>query len=278
LRYKVSKDFRRLRPIPTGMRARGSISKPLTGIVFDVYGTLFISESGDISLSRNLKRRIKPLRNLLDRYHIRRPVHTVLNAYFETIQKCHSSLRSKGIDFPEVEIDDIWREVLKTDGVKCIREFAVEFELIVNPVYPMPNLKALLCNCKEKNLLMGIVSNAQFFTPLLFKWFLGADTAHLGFHPDLTLYSYQLGYAKPSVNMFKLAAERAVKFGASPDSVLYVGNDMLNDIYPAAQSGFKTALFAGDKRSLRLRRDDPRCRNLSPTLVITDLIQLLDYI
>jgi len=37
-------------------------------------------------------------------------------------------------------------------------------------------------------------------------------------------------------------------------------------------------LFAGDARSLRLRRDDSRCRRLKPNLVITDLLQLLDHL
>jgi putative hydrolase of the HAD superfamily len=36
----------------------------------------------------------------------------------------------------------------------------------------------------------------------------------------------------------------------------------------------KTALFAGDERSLKWRRDDKRCKNLSPDLVITELQQL----
>jgi len=53
---------------------------------------------------------------------------------------------------------------------------------------------------------------------------------------------------------------------------------MLNDIYPANAIGFQTALFAGDQRSLRLRTDDPRCVNLKPDLVLTDLAQLLKYI
>jgi putative hydrolase of the HAD superfamily len=53
---------------------------------------------------------------------------------------------------------------------------------------------------------------------------------------------------------------------------------MLNDIYPAKNAGFNTALFAGDARSLRLRKDIPECKTLSADLVITDLIQLLDYI
>jgi putative hydrolase of the HAD superfamily len=57
-----------------------------------------------------------------------------------------------------------------------------------------------------------------------------------------------------------------------------VGNDKLNDIWPATQLGLKTALFAGDQRSLRLRENDVRCSGLEPDLVITRLSQLSDFI
>ena len=53
---------------------------------------------------------------------------------------------------------------------------------------------------------------------------------------------------------------------------------MRNDIYPAHAIGFQTALFAGDRRSLRLRADDARCADLKPDLVLTDLEQLIQYI
>ena len=43
-------------------------------------------------------------------------------------------------------------------------------------------------------------------------------------------------------------------------------------------SVFKTALFAGDLRSLRLRTENPRCRGLKPDLVVTDLRQLIRLI
>jgi putative hydrolase of the HAD superfamily len=56
-----------------------------------------------------------------------------------------------------------------------------------------------------------------------------------------------------------------------------VGNDMLKDIWPAARLGCKTALFAGDRRSLRLREDDERCRELEPDLVVDDLSQLAQF-
>lgn len=62
--------------------------------------------------------------------------------------------------------------------------------------------------------------------------------------------------------------------GVQSHQILYVGNDMLNDILPASKTGFRTALFAGDARSLRLRSDEAACRGLEPDTVLTDLRQL----
>ena len=56
---------------------------------------------------------------------------------------------------------------------------------------------------------------------------------------------------------------------------IYVGNDMLNDVWAASQAGMQTAWFAGDARSCRRREDDPRCRSLRPDVVLTSLMQLL---
>ena len=125
---------------------------------------------------------------------------------------------------------------------------------------------------------MGIISNAQFYTPWLFRWFLNEDPQGLGFDSDLIFYSYCYETAKPSATLFEMAAGRLADRGIQPNAVLYLGNDMRNDIYPARNAGFQTALFAGDNRSLRLRAEDPRCRDLKPDLVVTDLGQLIQLI
>ena len=202
----------------------------------------------------------------------------MLNDLFSGIKKKHDELRKQGIDFPEVEIDRIWMDILKSNDLVTVREFAAMFEMIVNPVYPMPNLKEMLSACKKSKVLLGIISNAQFYTPYLFEWLLDSNLEKLGFHPDLILFSYKSGHAKPSPFMFQSAVERLKGLNVPDDSALYIGNDMLNDIYPAKNAGFNTALFARDARSLRLRKDVAECRNLSADLVITDLIQLLEYI
>jgi putative hydrolase of the HAD superfamily len=142
----------------------------------------------------------------------------------------------------------------------------------------MPHLETLLAACRQKNLAMGIISNAQFFTPLLFEWFLDARIEQLGFDSELVFLSYQLGYAKPSPVPFKMAASAIYAKGFNTTAALFVGNDMLNDIYPARRLGFQTALFAGDARSLRLRTDESRCFNLSADLILTDLGQLIGHL
>jgi putative hydrolase of the HAD superfamily len=172
----------------------------------------------------------------------------------------------------------VWKQVLELSDLGPARRFALEFEMIVNPVYPMPHLIPMLEACRERQLSLGLVSNAQFYTPMLFECFLGADLTSLGFRSDLIFLSYRFGCAKPSLKLFEFARTRLDRMGIAPRSVLYVGNDMLNDIYPATQAGFATALFAGDARSLRLRSEDPRCRTLSPDLIVTDLLQLCNHL
>jgi len=99
----------------------------------------------------------------------------------------------------------------------------------------------------------------------------------LVFHNDLIIFSYKFGHAKPSTFLFQLAAKKLNNMNIRKNSVLYIGNDMLKDIYPAKMAGFKTALFAGDSRSLKMRKDDPKCKNLSADIILTDLSQLFDF-
>lgn len=61
--------------------------------------------------------------------------------------------------------------------------------------------------------------------------------------------------------------------GIAPERTLFVGNDMLKDLYPARGAGLRTCLFAGDARSLKMRLDDPRCA-FEPDAVI-DRLDLL---
>ena len=107
------------------------------------------------------------------------------------------------------------------------------------------------------------------------EWLLQATPVQLGFDAELTWYSYRNGCAKPSPALFKKALRMLTNRGIAPQRVAFIGNDMRNDIRPAQLAGFQTVLFAGDSRSLRLRADDPLCKDLKPDRMIIDLNQLI---
>ena len=263
-------------PVPTGLSPDGNLHTPLRAILFDIYGTLFISGSGDIGVAAEGFRQSHALNALCERYRIPWSPAEMTRKLFEAIKKAHIQKKAAGVDHPEIEIDRIWQGILGWQDMGRVRQMAAAYEWIVNPTYPMPGLDQVLRTLRGRGILMGIISNAQFFTPLLFEIFLGAKAEKLGFARDLSFYSFEYGYAKPSVTLFERALGRLDRRGISPDTVLYLGNDMRNDIHPAGQAGFRTALFAGDRRSLRLRRDDPAIQRTAPDLTVTDLRQLLD--
>ena len=271
---QIAHYCRPMQVIHTELVQRGG---PLTGIraiLFDIYGTLFISSTGDIAVSQKMILEQSEITRLLIRYQKEIPTDQISDQLILEIENEHDRLRKSGVEYPEVIIEQIWMKILEFEELTTARRFAAEYEMIVNPVYPMPYLEETLEFFRSKDLKMGIISNAQFYTPYLFSWFLNSSPEELGFKPELNLFSYQFGCAKPSARLFQVAADRLEEMGIKGSSVLYLGNDMLNDIFAASQAGFKTALFAGDARSLRLRKEHPACQQLTPDLVITDLAQL----
>jgi putative hydrolase of the HAD superfamily len=266
-----------MKPIPTGLQPAGRIANRPQCLLFDIYGTLLISGSGDVGTAMRTIQDNAQFKQLLLEFNIERPSHMVLENFFSTIARHHEQLNASGVDYPEVKIDQIWMQVLGWRHRDKARSFALAFELIANPVFPMPGLLKLVKKVSER-CCMGIISNAQFYTPLLLEKFFDASLRNTGFAEDLLIFSYQTEYAKPSEHLFHLAKSRLEKRGIAPSETLYLGNDILNDILPAQKIGFKTALFGGDKRSLRLRQDDERCKDIVPDIIITDLLQLLDFL
>ncbi len=270
----VSRYLQPLAPIDTGLAPEGKLPRPAAGVLFDIYGTLFVSGSGDIGAADTGARRADRVADLLARYGRPGDPAALFEALKKRVLEEHRRMKARGVDFPEIRIEHTWRDLLGFADLQQARRFAVEYECIVNPVYPMPHLAELLALCRRRGIVMGVISNAQFYTPYLFHWFLGARLGRLGIDPRLTFFSFRHGVAKPSRRLFEMAAARLQARGLSPGRVVYLGNDMRNDVLPAADTGFATALFAGDWRSLRLREDDPACRDRAPDLVITDLLQL----
>jgi len=258
----------------------------IRAVLFDLYGTLFISASGEVGTSRE-SASAEALSEALEATGIRplRPVGRSVTCLFDAIEASHAASRRAGIHHPEVDIVEIWRTVVAELGRRGVLEdraweraqlerLAVEYEARANSVWPMPGLGTCLGRLVERGILMGIVSNAQFYTHELFSALLGHSAEYWGFDPELQYYSYQHGRAKPGLDLHEMAAQALGRRGVEPGEALYVGNDMLNDVLTAQRVGFRTALFAGDARSLQMRADEPQLDGVSPDVVLTGLAEL----
>lgn len=285
-------------PVPTNSRPKISPDPSLKAILFDVYGTIVISASGDVEESEITSLNLK---KSLDAAGIKLASHrkdtgtlllNMLNDFKNRIREFHESEKSADLPFPEVDIMEIWESVIREyhsrnllimEDTLCIKCFTFVFEVLSNTIYPMPKMKEVIHSLAMKEFPLGIISNAQFYTPVILNYFMNNTISEemevKPFDKDLTVFSYQYKRSKPDNFLFEKVREQcSVKYNLKPREVLFVGNDMFRDVMPAHNAGFKTALFAGDARSLRMRRDYPGVNGLEPDFIITELNQLLKII
>lgn len=309
----IRSHSRQLDPLPTDAPADLHQLRGIKSVLFDIYGTLLISASGDIGTTICSSNE-EAFEQALAQAGLRptgegsssetpsdTPAGTSSNSDshtglglvgFQQFQRCiqqqHQSRREEGIEYPEVDIVEVWESTVETlfetghveksDTPIDFRRLAIEYEVRTNPVWVMPGLSSCLDQLKQRGIVLGIISNAQFMTPLLFPALTKRTLEDFGFHRDVQFFSYQSRQAKPGRWLFEQARRSVESLSIGADEVLYVGNDLLNDITPAAGEGFRTALFAGDRRSLRMRQGDSRVDGIHPDLVVKRLEQILDCV
>lgn len=276
-------------PEPTGVKPELKKLKGIRAVIFDVYGTLFQSAVGDISLVKEdkSKNREALVRESMEAagFFIQDEVTPIAELFLDTIHAEQDIRRDQGMKYPEVDIVGVWEDLIgQLEAYEVIRGkvtrtklelLAIHYEARVNPVYPMPGVLDVIESVLDKGCSLGIISNAQKFTPLLFDTFFDDNVGDLGFEEIACVWSYEHGTAKPGTEIYNVCIDRLQALdGIAPKEVLYIGNDRRNDVWPAQEVGFKTALFAGDKRSLRLREDDKELNGVKPDIIVTELEQI----
>jgi putative hydrolase of the HAD superfamily len=278
-----------LEPIPTNTEPKLKELQDIQVIVYDFYGTLFLSGVGDIGVDDG-KYDSEALLDALRSAEIE-----ILNndagskgfeIYNEIVENIIENIRHEGNDYPEPDIREVWYSVLKRlkeqsliknePSAEASERISVEFEARMNPVWPVPGAIQTLLSFKEEGYTQGIISNSQFYTPIVLEALSGYTLDKIGLEKGLLHWSFEEKMKKPSLTFYQKFLQKLSRFddSISAGNVLYVGNDMLKDIYPARELGMKTALFAGDQRSLKWRKNDERCKNIMPDLVITNFDQL----
>lgn len=196
-------------------------------VLFDVYGTLVRSAAGDVHPD-------PAIRDHIARAHAESP---------------HP--------FPEVDIREIHAALHPGLAAEEIEALALAGERRTNPVTAMPGAAETLRRLSARGIPLGLVSNAQFYTVPVLEEALGSPLTKLGIDPGLCCFSYLERRAKPDTHLFEKVRDLLARRGIPAGEVLLVGNDVRNDIDPARATGFRTALFAGDPGSLRLRGRTP---------------------
>lgn len=281
----IRRHSRPATPQSTGWRPALQQLPHIKAVLFDIYGTLFVSrshssESSELALANHAMREAlaavgwngDPLPS------------SAAERLFAMIGFIHAAARQRGIRHPEVDIEEIWRLTLRTFerdtgavtprlDAEQIRQLAVEFECRFNPVWPMPHAAWCLKTLHGAGIQLGVLSNAQFYTKELFPALLGGTPREFGMLSELQFYSFEFGAAKPGLQLHTAARAALNTLGIQPEQTLCVGNDITNDIAPAAQLGFRTALFAGDQQSLQAETSFG-CRDAVPDLILTNLAQI----
>jgi putative hydrolase of the HAD superfamily len=274
-----------------------SLPRSPKAVLFDVYGTLLISASGEIgsapensqpATARSDADGRSATNTFLRAFELAsgsplsgKAASAMARLYRESIEASHAESRAHGFPYPEVDIVRIWRRVItqmSNSGLEPapvdVELLAIAYEVVANPSWPMPGSLSLIQALCDRSVPIGIVSNAQFYTPLLFRAFFGRSLVELGFDPDLLAFSFETGRAKPDPALFDTPLASLRDRGIDSTDTVYVGNDVRNDVLCARAAGCMTVLFAGDARSLRLRTDDDRVAGTLPDSVITRLSDL----
>lgn len=251
-------------------------------IFWDVYGTLVAAERGDLD---SLIRREAELRTAFERtvknFGLSIAPARVHDLFLRSIQAEREARRAEGIAHPEVRIDEIWFKLLEklqhdaSPTINFAREVALFFERQANPKQFQPRAYDVLTALQNRRLCQGIITNAQFYTPIELSTLLRHESAgavctyESVFDPRLVFFSFELGAAKPDTAAFRPAIEELARDNIMPDECVFIGDSLTDDIAPAQHLGFKTVLYAPTSAP---------GASVKPDLVIHNLAQLLEWL
>ncbi len=203
---------------------------------------------------------------------------------------------SPGEKYLEVQSEKIWEAILKKLLQKDYqfdagffgslneysKKIAYFFHASLQGSACQRRAAVALEHARALGLKQGLIADAQCFTLVQLQRGLKKQGCAAAvddfFDKDLRALSFELRARKPSERLFRPVLSQAAQLGIGPLQILHVGNRIEQDIAPARKLGMRTALFAGDKESLRATAEqlkDPGCR---PDVLLTDLGQLQEVV
>ena len=251
--------------------------KGIRAVIFDVYGTLVnYWRPGFESRERREALLTEAFSEIVERFGMKdvlskmnpggAAADTLKDFYHGLVALNYEKSLDKDVKHPEVRIDEVWAVIalmLKRNGYDAAagapggaddlaRRLAYTYNFLSMGRALYPGAADALQKLKADNIVLGIMADGQFYTPLdltlLIREQSGGkiDDYNELFDADLTFFSYQYGFTKPSEVLYRRLFDALYEYNILPSQTLFVGNDLSTDIQPASMFGMKTALFCGD--------------------------------
>ena len=231
----------------------------IKAIFFDLNGTLI-----DICTSESDENIYRTTANFLDYHGVKITPEKLRDEYFYHL---HRQKENSPEQFPEFDVIKVFSRIITDHGGKdsvmlaenCASVFraAGRYQLqLYDGVLPV--LREL-----QKNYRFAAVSDGQKIWALPELASVGAAE----FFPEV-IVSSDFGFRKPDQRMYQMAMD---KLGVKPSEVIFVGNDMLRDIYGAHEAGMKTVFF-------RSNQGDHNFHGVEADYIIYNFPQLLEAV
>uniref|UniRef100_A0A7C4QX47 HAD family hydrolase n=1 Tax=Schlesneria paludicola TaxID=360056 RepID=A0A7C4QX47_9PLAN len=283
-------------------------TKPLPGIravAWDIYGTLLRISDGELLFVHPQAMRMEvALDKTIQEFNMWHSMSRKPGAPWEYMlqlyQRTYDELRLAGSgrkgDLTEVDAAQLWRRILGKleqkeyqydeafygDLDELSAKIAYFFHASLQGCEAEAGALEVLLSLFHQGLPQGVIADGQCFTLLqLLRGLLAQGTLPAGsrlFLPELMTLSYQEGIRKPSKSLYLKAAERFESRGVSPGEVLYVSARLRDDLAVAKSVGFRTALYAGDKVSLRASAADLKDPAVKPDRLMTELTHIREIL
>lgn len=201
-----------------------------------------------------------------------------------------------GEKHPEVASHKIWEGILKKLLQKeytfdagfygslnqLAEKIAYFFHASLQGTGCYPGAAQTIKALEESGKIQYLLAEGQCFTAVQLQRGLQAQQEDMRLEScvpeERQILSFQVGARKPSERIYRQALEKLSDQGIESHEVLHIGSRIEQDIEPGRRLGMRTALFAGDKASLRATPEqlkDSKCR---PDALITELPQVLDLL
>ena len=169
----------------------------------------------------------------------------------EEIRRSNDERRSEACPQPEVDIVDVWRRILHRCGIaaeshptRLVVQLAAAYEARANPTWPMPGATELLARLHERrSFRWGSSATLRSSLPVWSKTCSWKNRSPMADLISISAF-FRTDFGKrsraPDCSMH--CADGLARRSILPHEAIYVGNDMLNDVWAASQAGLENRL------------------------------------